>query len=337
MANLIHICFSQSAMGSLKYAVTKNKITNKERVIGLFDNISQGDISDLKNIEKRIVWRNMLIGEEDNCEDIDILKQNYENFYKEISEISEEDTVYLWYSQSSDEMCGMMYTLKLLNNRISNVFLINVSDRITKYNEEIYIPRSVSEIDPLKLLDYLKVKKRLENKQYEDLLEQWETLQKQNSILRVFTDGRIMSVTKEYYDIDILKYTEKTLKRAARIVGNVLGHSENIISDDYIFWRIKELVKSGELRYKGKFGVMREMEICITDKGISHLSNDAKALEFFEKREAELEFDRQRLNDAKNQGALQEKMRIAKKLLDVLDVKTISEKVGLTEEQIRNM
>lgn len=43
MHKIIHICFSQSARGSLKYAVNK-KIIEGEKVISFYDDISQGPI-----------------------------------------------------------------------------------------------------------------------------------------------------------------------------------------------------------------------------------------------------------------------------------------------------
>lgn len=40
-------------------------------------------------------------------------------------------------------------------------------------------------------------------------------------------------------------------------------YSEMKIFYEYIFWRIGEFIKFGMLECKGKFGIMREMEIKI--------------------------------------------------------------------------
>lgn len=338
MEKVINICFSESARGTLKQAIIKNKLGRKEKVIALIDNISQGPIRDVINVEERVNWWNELNGEDKYyyCE-IDDLKENYNKFYKEISEISNTDTIYFWYGQCSKEICGMMYTLQLLKSKSPNMYFINISDMIIEYTHHIFVPKSVGQIMTEKLREYTKLARKIDSKEYEDLLNQWETLKKENSILRVFIDGKVRSVGEDYFDIDILKYSEKKLKKSARIVGTVLGYSETEISDDYIFWRVKELAKSGKLKYQGKFGVMREMEICITEEGLKYLSSNAEAMEFWNKREHELQEKTELINNAKAQGRMEEKIRIARNLLDVLDVKTIAVKIGLTEGQIRNL
>lgn len=147
----------------------------------------------------------------------------------------------------------------------------------------------------------------------------------------------MLSVSERYFDKDILKYTDREYKKAPRIVGSVLGNAETKITDDYIFWRIKELIKLGLISFKGNFGIMREMEICITDIGIEYLRNFSEAMEFWNnRRDAEikkLEF----INEIKEQGRLEERIKIAKNLLSILNIETIADKTGLTIGQIRNL
>jgi hypothetical protein len=91
------------------------------------------------------------------------------------------------------------------------------------------------------------------------------------------------------------------------------------------------------LEYKGKFGIMREMEIKITQKGIEYMSTDSEAISFWKSRETEKQFERDKINEAKNQGRMEERIRIAKKLMDILDAEVIAEKTGLTVMQVKNL
>ena len=52
---IIHICFSQSAFGSLRHILNKNLIKG-EKVIGLYDDLSNGDISKKDSIKERLYW-----------------------------------------------------------------------------------------------------------------------------------------------------------------------------------------------------------------------------------------------------------------------------------------
>lgn len=286
MQNIIHICFSPSAGGSLRYAIKNKKILEGKEVIIFEDDISQGMIGSGINIDERFDWWNRISGEDEiTCLDFNYLKEAYQKFHKKISKIKDSDVIYLWYGHCGNEICGMMYTLELLKDKPNNMYFINVSDMIEESANDVYTYMAVAEIIPEKLKSFIKLKRKIELKEYDTLLNEWDSLKKDNEILRIFKDGKIKSVKDDYFDIDILKYTEKEFKKSARIVGSVMGFNEIQISDGYIFWRIKELIKSGMIEFKGTFGVMREMEIKITQKGLEHISNDLEAMQFWKNRE----------------------------------------------------
>lgn len=338
MANIIHICFSESAGGSLKYAIRKKQLLEGNKVIVFSDDISQGIIGNGINIGERINWWQEINREDENfTSDMEFIRKGYKKFYNEISKINASDVVYLWYGHCSNEICGMMYTLELLKDKLTSMYFINVSDLVTEYSNGVYIPLCLAEIMPEKLNQYMEVKRKIELKEYDALLNQWNLLKKDNAMLRIFKQGKVESVNENYFDIDILKYTEKNFKKSARIVGIVMGYSETRISDSYIFWRVKELIKSGEIEYEGTFGIMKEMEVKITAKGIDYLSRNEEAMEFWNSRAEKIDVEAEMIQNAKQSGRLEEKISIAKKLIDVLQVEIIAEKTGLTIEQVTNL
>ena len=339
MSKIIHIVFSESAEGSFRQAVKKEYIS-MDKLIALYDNLSNGLINNLKDIKSRKEWWNELNGEEDYfyCE-IDEFEDNYKRFYDDISKINDGDIVYLWYGHCNREICGMMYTLYLLKDKEIDSYVINVSDKIIENNQGrifTYIANSASEIIPEKLVEYLKLARKIEVDEYKKLLNQWDELTKENSLLRSYINGNMESVSEDYFDIDILKFTNEEYRKSARTVGEVLGNTEPRITDEYIFWRIRELVKLGKMSFKGKFGVMRKMEICITNDGLKYLSSDKEAMDFWNERKKSDERKLEFVNQIKEQGRLDERIKIAKNLLDVLDIETIADKTGLTIGQVRN-
>lgn len=337
MYKIIHICFSQSARGSLKYAVNK-KIIEGEKVISFYDDISQGPIKGGIDKDKRIDWFKKTISKDEfYYEDIDELMESYEEFQKEISNVRDTDTIYFWYGQNAIEICGLMYTLELLKDKWKNVYFINVSDLPMKSEHGIYIPRCTGEIMPEKFSEYIKINRKIDKDEYIKWLTQWEVLKKENSILRIFKDGKVENVDEDYFDIFILKYTPKEFKKSARIIGEVLGNSEILISDGYIFGRVKELVKAGRINYRGNFNIMREMEISITEQGLEYLKKDNDAIEFWQEINRNTEEEKEIIEEYINMGRLEEKISIAKKLLDVLEIEVIAEKTGLTIGQVRNL
>lgn len=337
--NVIHICFSQSAGGSLKYVVKKKKLFHGKKIIIFPDDISIGTIENDINVDKRVQWWDVIDKEEGilHLENTEYLKEGYKKFYKKILKIKDSDLIYLWYGESGSDMCGMMYTMELLKDKVENMYFVNVSEKIDQSDSGAYIYRSVGEVSTEKLKDYLKIKRKVESKEYNDFINQWNSLKKGDSLLRIFNDGKVKSVKEDYFDIHILKFTPKEFRKSARTVGNAIGYSETRISDDYMFWRVQELVKLGMLDFKGKFGIMREMEIKITQKGLELMSTDSEAISYWRGVENELQKERDILNEAKKQGRMEEKIRIAKSLMDVLDMEIIPEKTGLTVAQVKNI
>lgn len=339
MNNIIHICFSDSAGGCLKYAISAKKLLTGNKVMTFWDDISNGYIGNGVNVQDRIKWLNEVLGEDDTYSFKDEeLHQYYSSFKNGISKINCADTVYLWYGNSGNEVCAMLYTLELLKGKTTNLYIINVSDVIYKNScGEVFSYKTVGEIAVEKLQSFIYLKRKVEPKEYEDLMKQWELLKKDNSLIRIFKNGKVESVNEDYFDIDILKYTEREFNRAARTVGTVLGLSETPISDFYIFWRVKKLIKAGLLGFRGKFGVMREMEIKITEKGLEYLSTNKEAMWFWKTREEESHRESELLEEGKRQGRMEEKVAIARKLIGVLDNEFIAEKTGLTVGQVENL
>jgi ribosomal protein L3 len=337
MNNIVNICFSEFGGAIFKIAISMDKLPEKQKIIVLTDDLSHGPIKGGVNIEERINWWSTVdegeyfvnYGEED-------LRENYNKFHNKISKIDDNDTLYLWYG-SSQEFCGMLYTLELLKDRNLNVYLINVTDIVVEYKNKVYLSRGTGEITSECIEKYVSFKQKLDSDKYKQLLDTWEALKKENSILRLFKNEEIKSEDENYFDIDILKYTSKEFRKPTRILRLITGKSEIEVSGDYIFWRVNELVKCGKIDYSGKLGIITKMQIKITEEGLKQLSTDKKAMSIWENNKNSLDEKEYIINEYIEEGRLEEKVNIAKRLKDVLDAKTIADKTGLTVGQVKNL
>jgi Protein of unknown function./Domain of unknown function (DUF1835). len=335
MERVIHIVFSESTEGSFKHGINRKKSIAGDKIIVIYDNISHGRLSKLITIEDRADWlKELNEGDSYRYISTEHFKENYDKFYKDISEINETDTIYLWYGHCDREICGMLYTLYLLRNKQVNVYSVDVSATLIRNNQGAVWVNSASEINSEKLGEYFKLARKIERDECINLSEQWSNLIKENSILRSCIDGKMKSVSDDYFDKDILKFTDKEYKKAGRVMGDVILNVEPRVTDDYIFWRIKELIKSEKIKFKGDFNVLRKMDICITDKGLEYAGNFKDVINFWNQRKRaeakKLEF----IESIKEEGRVEERLRIANKLLNKLDVETIADVTSLSASQI---
>ncbi|WP_102400707.1 DUF1835 domain-containing protein [Haloimpatiens massiliensis] len=263
MKKIIHVCFSESTRASLKYALS-TKIIQGNKVIGFFDDLSSGPIYGEVKLGYRINWWKKIIKEHD-IDYIEYLKGNYYEFNKNISKMTSTDTIYFWIGNNALDLLSLMFTLEKINITLDNMYIVNVSE-IT-FNKGLvneFTPRCPGEIDPKRFSDFLSIKRKMENKPYKFILNNWNRIKEEEGNLRVYQDGEIVTVDEDYFDALILKYTSNEFTKSARVVGSTLGFSKDFISDSYIFWRIQELIKKGTIEYRGNFNIMREMEVRIS-------------------------------------------------------------------------
>lgn len=259
MKKIIHICFSDSAIGSVKYAIKKDVIEG-EKVVGLVDDLSNRHIDDIADMSRRIEWLKKVYIEEGN-EISEIIKSYYKKIIKDIMKLKDED-IYLWHGNSAKEICGMLYILSMLEEKIQNVYTVNISEityNTGKKNE--YTPRVVGEVMPEKLGEFIGIRKSMDFERYSSLMALWEKLKRENSNLRVYEDNQIKSAHIDHFDDMILCYTDKKFMHSARAIGEVIGKAESYISDTFIFWRVTELIRNGKISYRGNLDFMRELEI----------------------------------------------------------------------------
>lgn len=256
---MIHVVFSNSAAGTIKYGIQEAK-----KIIHFNDNLSEGPIGLNLDYNLRNLWFNNTIFKDIDFTEEEISK-DYKSFHKNVEEIKDTDTVYIWVGNNSLEQCALMYFLSIVNIN-ANIHVINVSN-VTFNKGETYefTPKGVGEIEVDKLHMYLGTAKKLSKEDIECHIEIWRNLINENSNLRVFKAGKIISVPEDFYDNEILNYTTEFsmdgFRKCARVIGHIMGISEDLVNDYYLFWRVKELVKQGKISGRGSYKSIRDLEI----------------------------------------------------------------------------
>jgi len=244
----------------MKHAVKKGFLAGK-KVIGLTDDLSIGPIDDLTDVDRRIdCLKRIYVGEDKEV--FKAIKESYKKFSNDTMKLKDED-IYIWYGNSANEICVMLHILSKLKEKIQNVHTINVSE-ITysagKRNE--YTLRTAGELMPGKSGEYMEIKKSMGFDRYSSLMGLWEKLKKENSNLRVYEGSQFVSVDVDYFDEMILFYTnDKKFMPCARTIGEVVCITESKVSDRFIFWRVKELIRSGKIAYRGDLEHMLKLVI----------------------------------------------------------------------------
>ena len=270
-SNHVHIIFGQSAAGTLKYALKKAKI-QEEHVLCFSDTFSVGPLFHLDEEAGQVARQQWLHG------NLPIEGYNYEEYLSEmkaalekLQAIPSHVPITIWIGNNAHEHVGLAFVLYLLKNATHNIYVINTADGFDKLFREPNIDYTVGhtgEIAPEKLLAIRGAYKEislLTKEERQALENEWETLREEHTVLRIWENNRVISVSEDYIDNFIIQcaknlesdgFTDQFYK-SARLVGEVLGHFEQYIGDSFIEYRLKVLIQTEIFHMIGSLRAMR--------------------------------------------------------------------------------
>lgn len=265
--NAIHIVFGDSVTGSLRHALPA-----REKVIGLPALFSTGPISDLhedNGMTTRYEWfenHSLFDGEDVRNE-----KLRLKEACSVVTSIPEGVPVYIWAGDNAHEQTGMRLALYLLKDQANDVHVIHATraaETLLNTADWTYELLHAGEIAPdlLKVI-YAENKElhllcRENRRQFE---KEWLSLATTREVLRVWENKKIVGVSEDFYDAFIVKTAQrlheecgqKDFIKSTLVIGNVMGHAAQYISDQFIEYRVRHLIKNGIFEYQGVLKAMR--------------------------------------------------------------------------------
>ena len=223
---MLNICLSSSACVMIKMELDQNTLF-------LLDDLSVGHINN-QNYEGRFEEFFSMYGYriQDKQKERNLFLQNYQTL---IEEIGQNDVVRIWYSNSPSEYFGMLYLCSIIDYT-KKVYLTNCSD----YVKDCIAVSLLEDYELTKCSQHYKI---LNQKELQAYKETWEQLVQENSKLRVYENGRIIT-SEAYYDKDIKELLSKKMSplNISTEIYLVYLRKRMLVSDGYIYVRINQLV-----------------------------------------------------------------------------------------------
>lgn len=283
-AQTVHIVFGDSPGGSLNAAFRNTDYEKTEDVIILSDNFSVGPVKDLHNvegIEARFKWfheRYFTLEE-----DFEHYKHSMLEAIKRVKNIPPHLDIVIWTCQNAHEQTGLLLVLAMLKDKMNSVFIL---DSFVAFHEiHIYpqlaeenYPRSTGEMtsDNLRLFYEQFELRPLKNAKRQSLCEEGlRMLMDEGKIIRTWEHKELWHNVDESGDDDFIIESAKRLYqeegkveywKAARLIGEVLGHMVQYRGDDWLEYRLRCLIEQGVFAYKGNLKAMRYYEVKLNDE-----------------------------------------------------------------------
>lgn len=267
---MIHLVFGAAATGSLKYTFRKQSQT----IIGFPINFSVGPITNIheqSGINKYFTWvKSSFHYAWGYSEDNQIV---YQQSLQKLLEIEDGQQVTIWTCENATEQIGLRICCYLLKGKKIDLSIVNTFDAMkdyTKYKDVEIDILQTGECNAEQLAYFYKnllVPISLKNRNA--LEQEGQRLLQSLSSTRSWRQGKIINELETRDDPFILDCAKRIHDQrqnqdfiiATRVIGEVIGNSEEYLSDAWIEYRIRSLIDAGQLLYEGNLESMRMYKI----------------------------------------------------------------------------
>lgn len=253
--SVLHVLFSPSAAGSLKFAF--GQIGHSERVIGQYDDLAFGPIDG--RIEERLEWLDKELA------------------YDDYAEVLKHDAVF-WAEAASQDVCPVVW----INLRCAREYagfleflwrvphadfrIVDITNVVFSVGRTI-IAHSLGEVAPEQIIGAQLINRQasLTPAEIENYKAAWRRLRIENAPLRIVGTEGLTSAPINYFDDEISSFVPDDWTKCARVIGEVLRKQcadPFRQTDDMLLWsRLRKLCEAGAFESRGDLSEMRHSEV----------------------------------------------------------------------------
>lgn len=186
--------------------------------------------------------------------------------FKELKARLKEDPelqVWIWAGQNARDVSGYYWLVSQLYDFSGRIFIIYLNN-LPFLNEKggVFYPTHLHQILPKEFLKAKKLARAISLAEFELDGDEWSRLMNENAGIRLLEGGKkLRGEPATYYDKDLLAATNAEFQKANKVINQVTGKMKYPVMDQYLGWRVKELVKQGKLESKGELKASKDFEV----------------------------------------------------------------------------
>lgn len=198
-------------------------------------------------------------------EDLYHYEEHFRQSIIDIQQTPSDHPIIIWAGENAHEQTALRFVLYLLKDRDNDIQIIHTNKAYKLYFEKSdidFTPLNMGELSSDQLMEIYKNEQngRLLIQAERHIFErEWEQLCQSTDVLRIWQNQKIKSVPENFYD-DYITNTVKKIHqnkqqkdfiKSARIIGEVIGHLDQYIGDQFIEYRVRRLIVDGVFDMEG--------------------------------------------------------------------------------------
>jgi hypothetical protein len=274
---LIHIVFGQSSVPVLGEAIAMDEKMSGD-ILCFEDDLSVGPLFILDTKEGRAgrkqFWQQLAgiaplpappEGEATPASATEEDTQDADRFNTLKAQLKEnpEQEVWIWAGQNARDVCGYYWLVSQLYDFAGRIHIIYLNN-LPFLNEKgaVFYPTHLHQILPKEFLKAKKLARPISLAEYELDGDEWHRLMNENAGIRLLEGGKkIKGEPTLFYDKELQTQSGRDFVKAWRIVQQVTGKLKYPVMDQFLGWRLKELIREGKLESRGELKTIRDFEV----------------------------------------------------------------------------
>lgn len=176
------------------------------------------------------------------------------------------EAIRVWYSDAPYSKCGLYSLCQILREYGNEISVVKLPEYIVR-DTCIASYQNWGEVSAEEFAGFLSYEKTLAKEEICRYAMMWSELVEDNSPLRAVVNGKVLGVPEDFYDFLIWKWLKDMPVKEARLIGNILGHTQLGVGDWWYARRIDHYMNQGKIRVVENSGNKYARVICRNSGG----------------------------------------------------------------------
>lgn len=176
-----------------------------------------------------------------------------------------EQEVYIWAGQNARDVCGYYWLVSQLYDFQGRIHIIYLNN-LPFLNEKgsVFYPTHLHQILAKEFLKAKKLARPVSLAEFEIDGDEWSRMMNENAGIRLLEGGKkIKGEPSAFYDKELVQQSTAEFQKASKVVGLVTGKLKYPVMDQFLGWRLKELIKQDKLESRGELKTIKDFEVKI--------------------------------------------------------------------------
>ncbi|MEY8523735.1 DUF1835 domain-containing protein [bacterium 1XD8-76] len=160
--------------------------------------------------------------------------------------LEDRESVRIWYSDAPYSRCGFYSLCRMLEGYENEISAVKLPEYVVR-DKAIVSYHSWNDIPAEEFAAFLPCEKPLSREEIRMYAMLWDGLVEENSPLRAVVNGKVVSVSEEFYDFLIWRWLGDAPTTEGRVIGNILGHTQIGVGDWWYARRIEHYIGQGKI------------------------------------------------------------------------------------------